>query len=95
MANLLLLFVIGGLSLRLSGFVNLHELVVIANIPVETVGLTVHVIDDVDHAVKEWNVVGYKNKGILIVLKISGEPYDVLGIQIVGGLVQTKDIGLF
>ena len=40
-------------------------------------------VDDIDHIVQEWNVVGNEDKGIFIVL------------QVAGWLIQEKDIWFF
>jgi len=45
-------------------------------------------IDQVDDAVQERNIMGDQNKGIFIILEIAFQPFNVLLIQIVGRLVQ-------
>ena len=45
-------------------------------------------VDQVDDAVQEGNVMGDKNKSVLIVIEVSLQPFNVLCIQIVGRLIQ-------
>ena len=49
-------------------------------------------VDDVDYIIQERNIVGNEDKGIFIVLQVTFEPIDMLRIQVVGWLVQEKDI---
>ena len=51
------------------------------------------VIDQVNYAVEKGDIVGNKDKCILIFLKIALQPFDMHRIQVVGGLVQKEDIG--
>ena len=51
-------------------------------------------IHQIDDAVQKWNVMGNKDKGILIVQKIPLKPFDVLDVQIIGRLVKEQDIRL-
>ena len=54
-----------------------------------------HVVDQVDNAVQERDVVGNQDEGVLILLEIPFQPGNVLHIQIVGRLVQQKDVRFF
>ena len=56
--------------------------------------LIFHVIDNVNYRIQEGNIVGNKDKGILIIQKISFQPCNMLLIQIVGRLIQKQDIWL-
>ena len=38
---------------------------------------------------------GDEDEGVFILLEISLQPLDVLHVQVVGGLVQQQDVGLF
>ena len=49
-------------------------------------------INDIDHIIEKRNIVGNKDKSILIFLKIAFQPCNVFFIQIVGGLIQKKNI---
>ena len=51
-------------------------------------------IDNVNYRIQEGNIVGNKDKGILIIQKISFQPCNMLLIQIVGRLIQKQDIWL-
>ena len=44
-------------------------------------------VNNINDAVKEGNVMGDQDKGILIFLKIALEPFNMIYIQIVGRLV--------
>ena len=52
-------------------------------------------IDQIDDAVQERDIVGYYDKRVFVFLKIALEPFDMFGIEIIGWLVQQKDIRLF
>ena len=52
-------------------------------------------IDQIDHAVEERNIMRNENKRIFIIIEIPLQPLNMLHIQIVGRLVQKKDIRLF
>ena len=52
-------------------------------------------IDQVDDAVQERDVVGNEDKRILILVQVAFQPLDVLLIQVVGGLVQQQNVRLF
>ena len=56
--------------------------------------LVIHVIDDVDDAVEERNVMGNEDKCVLVFLQISLEPGDVLFVEVVGRLVKEQDLRL-
>ena len=49
-------------------------------------------INDVDHFIKERNIVGDQDEGVFVIQKITFQPGNVLLVQIVGRLVQKKDI---
>ena len=57
--------------------------------------LAIHVINDVYHTVKERYIMRDQNKSILVILKISCKPYNMLSIEIVGRLIKKQDIRLF
>ena len=92
-SNLFLLALISRFQLRFLHFIDFEELVIVPRIAGQL--LIFHMVDDVDHIVQERNIVGNKDKGIFIVLQIAFEPIDVLCIQVVGWLVQEKDIWFF
>ena len=46
------------------------------------------------HVVEEVAVVGYADDSAFVLLKVLLEPVDAFGIQVVGGLVEEKDVGL-
>jgi hypothetical protein len=52
------------------------------------------VIDDVDDAVEEGNVVRNEDEGVLVFLQVALEPGDVLLVEVVGGLVEKQDLRL-
>ena len=52
-------------------------------------------IDQINDAVQEWNVMGDQNKCILIIIQITLQPFNMLFVQIVGWLVQKQDIRFF
>ena len=56
--------------------------------------LIFHMIDNVNYRIQEGNIVGNKDKGILIIQKISFQPCNMLLIQIVGRLIQKQDVRL-
>ena len=85
-ADLLLLAVVGSLKLGFLHGVDFLEFIVIARIAVKSA--VFHMIDQVDDAVQERNIMGDQNKGIFIILEIAFQPFNVLLIQIVGRLVQ-------
>ncbi|MNH40458.1 hypothetical protein D3C81_1835510 [compost metagenome] len=49
-------------------------------------------VDQVDDAVQEWNVMRDENEGILVFLQITLQPYDVLLVQIVRRLVKEQNV---
>ena len=51
-------------------------------------------VNQVDDTVKEGDVMGNQDKCVLIFLKIPLQPFNVLGVQVVGGLIQKQDIRL-
>ena len=90
--DLLLLAPVGGLQLGLSGGIDLLELVIVSHIAVQL--LILHVVDQIDHAVQEGDVMGDQDEGVFIFLEIAPQPLDMLHVQVVGGLVQKEDIRL-
>ena len=48
-------------------------------------------INHVGHGIKERHIMGYEDKGVLVVRQIIFEPVDVLHIEVVGRLVQDED----
>ena len=56
--------------------------------------LIFHVIDDVNYRIQKRNIVGDKDKCILIILQITLQPFDMFLIQIVGWLIQKQDVRL-
>ena len=73
--------------------INILELVVIAYITIQT--LILHMINQIDHGVQEWNIVGNKNESILIVIQVTFQPFNMDDIQIVGRLIQKQDVRFF
>jgi len=49
-------------------------------------------IDQIDHTVQKWNIVADQDKGIFVIIQITFQPFNMLCIQIVGGLIQEKNI---
>ena len=49
-------------------------------------------IDQIDHTVQEGNIMADQDKGIFIIVQITFQPFNMLCIQIVGGLIQEKNI---
>ena len=91
--DLLLLALVGSFDLSLLDGIDFLEAVVVADI---TGQLAVfHVIDQVDNFIDKGNVVGNEDEGIFVFLQVALEPCDMLFVQIVGGLVQQQDLGLF
>ena len=54
--------------------------------------LVFHMVNNIDNIVQKRNIMGDEDKSILIFLKITLQPGNVLFVQIVGGLVQKKDV---
>ena len=54
--------------------------------------LVFHMVNNIDNIVQKRNIVGDEDKSILIFLKITLQPGNVLFVQIVGGLVKKKDV---
>ena len=92
LTDLLLLFPVGRLQLCLLNRVDFLEVVVVSYITVQF--LIFHVIDDINHRIQERNIVGDKDKSILIIQEISFQPCNVFLIQIVGWLIQKQDVRL-
>ena len=90
--NFLLLALIGGLQLGLLYRVYFLELVIIAHIAVQS--LVFHMVNQVDDTVEEGNVMGDEDEGIFILLQVAFQPVNVLYIQVVGRLVQQKNVRL-
>ena len=89
-ADLLLLAVVGSLKLGFLHGVDFLEFIVIARIAVKSA--VFHMIDQVDDAVQERNIMGDQNKGIFIILEIAFQPFNVLLIQIVGRLIENQEV---
>ena len=68
---------------------------IVTHISLKLMSISVHVVDDIYDTVQKRNIMGYKDKSILIILQISGKPYDMLRIQVVGGLVQKQYVRFF
>ena len=65
-------------------------MVIVAYVAVQL--LVFHMVNNVDNIVQKRNIMGDENKSILIFLKITLQPGNVLFVQIVGGLVKKKDV---
>ena len=52
-------------------------------------------INQINNRIQEWNIMGNKDKCILIILQITFQPFNMFLIQIVGRLIQKKDIRFF
>ncbi|MNY23898.1 hypothetical protein D3C86_1575820 [compost metagenome] len=68
-------------------------MIVVADITVQ--GLIFHVVNQVDHAVQERNVMGNEDEGILVIVQIALQPFDMLLIQIVRRLIEEQNVWLF
>ena len=88
--DFLLLTAISCLQLGFFYLVNLLEVVIVAYVAVQL--LVFHMVNNVDNIVQKRNIMGDENKSILIFLKITLQPGNVLFVQIVGGLVKKKDV---
>ena len=93
LTDLLLLAVIGSFLLRFFDRINLLEVIVITHITIQL--FVFHMIDQIDNTVQEWNIVRDQNEGIFILFKVSFQPGDMFHIQVVGRLIQKKDIRFF
>ena len=90
LTDFLLLTAISCLQLGFFYLVNLLEVVIVAYVAVQL--LVFHMVNNVDNIVQKRNIMGDENKSILIFLKITLQPGNVLFVQIVGGLVKKKDV---
>ena len=88
--NFLLLSVVGGLQLGFFHSIHFLKFIIIAYIAVQF--LIIHMIDQIDHTVQKWNIVADQDKGIFVIIQITFQPFNMLCIQIVGGLIQEKNI---
>ena len=52
-------------------------------------------IDQIDNTVQEWDIVRDQNESIFILFKVSFQPGDMFHIQVVGRLIQKKDVRFF
>ena len=52
-------------------------------------------INQIDHGVQKWNIVGNKNESILIVIQVTFQPLIMDDIQFVGWLIQKQDVRFF
>ena len=68
-------------------------MVIVPHIPVQL--LVIHMIDQIHHLVQKWYVMGDQYEGIFIILQIPLQPFYMHLIQIVGGLIQQKDVRFF
>ena len=91
--NFLLLALIGCLQLSPLHGMHFLELVIIARITGQK--LVFHMIDNVNDVIQERNIMGNQDKGIFIVLQVALKPVNMLGIQVVGRLVQEQDVWFF
>ena len=71
--------------MRLVDGVHLLEFIVVTGITGELA--VFQMINYVTNIVQEGHVMGNQNEGMLVILQEFGEPFDVLHVQIVGGLV--------
>ena len=87
------MFIVSSFQLGFLHGINILELVVIAYITIQM--LILHMINQIDHGVQEWNIVGNKNESILIVIQVTFQPFNMDDIQIVGRLIQKQDVRFF
>ena len=92
-ADFLLLAAVGSFFLRLFHLVDFQEMIVVSHIAVQFP--VFHVIDQIYDTVQKRNVMGDQKERVLVFLKITGQPADMFRIQIIGRLVQQKDIRFF
>ena len=52
-------------------------------------------IDQVDNAVQEGDIVGDQNECVFVIIQVTFQPFDVVFIQIVGRFVQQQNVGFF
>ena len=52
-------------------------------------------VNQIDHAVKEGNIMRNKDEGVFVFNQIAFQPFDVIFVQIVGRLIQKKNIRFF
>ena len=88
--DLLLLTAVCRLELCFLDCINFLKMIIITYVTVQF--LIFHMINDVYHFVKEWNVMRNQDKCIFIIQKISLQPCDMFFIKIVGRLVQQKNV---
>ena len=88
--DLLLLTAVCRLELCFLDCINFLKMIIITYVTVQF--LIFHMINDVHHFVKEWNVMRNQDKCIFIIQKISLQPCDMFFIKIVGRLVQQKNV---
>ena len=91
--DLLLLTAVCRLELCFLDCINFLKMIIITYVTVQF--LIFHMINDVYHFVKEWNVMRNQDKCIFIIQKITFQPGDVFFVEVVCRLVQKKDIWLF
>ena len=51
-------------------------------------------VNQIDHAVKEGNIMRNEDEGVFVFDQIAFQPFDVIFVQIVGRLIQKKNIGI-
>ena len=88
--DFLLLASVSSLKLSLLHLIHFLEMIIIPDITVQF--LILHMINQIDNRIQKRNIVGDKDKCILILLQITLQPFDMFFIQIVGRLVQKQDI---
>ena len=91
--DLLLLTAICCLELRFLHCINFLEMLIITYVTVQF--LIFHMINDIYHFVKEWNIMRNQDEGIFVIQQITFQPCDMFFIEVVCRLVQKKDIRLF
>ena len=90
--DFLLLASVSSLKLSFLHLIHFLEMVIIPHITVQF--LILHMINQIDNRIQKRNIVGDKDKCILIILQITLQPFDMFLIQIVGRLIQKQDIRL-
>ena len=88
--NFSLLTLVGRILLTTLNCIHLLELLIASGVAGKS--SIFHMIDYICNRVQEWHIMGYQNKSIFIALQIGFQPFNMLHIQIVGRLVQNKNI---
>ena len=92
LGNLLLLALVGCGLLRLVNRIHFLEFVIVAAVARQLAVL--EMIDNVDNLIKEGHIMGNQDEGVLVVLQKLCEPFDMLYVEIVRGLVEQQDFGV-